>query len=168
MRIFRQGDLDGLCGVYSIVNAARVVSRLTPAESAAMFERLVRRVGNARRVADGLGRGGMDSLLRDVADGVLSYRRTPFRARNSVPLSEFWAAVREFLADPPDRAGAVIVRVDTARWSHWTTIVAATDRRIRLLDSDGRKALDRRRCTTGPVTSIRPYRLWPTDAYFLS
>jgi hypothetical protein len=167
MHVFRQGDLDGLCGVYSIVNAARVVARLGPEESAQLFERLVRQVGTAARVAKGVGRGLMDRLLREAAGDVLTCR-TPFRRARQVPLQLFWSEVGSFLAQPPGRAGAVILCLDTPGWSHWTTVVALTERQARLVDSDGRRALDRRRCTTGRMTAARPYAIRPTYTYFLS
>ncbi len=167
MHVFRQGDLDGLCGVYSIVNAARVVARLGPDESAQLFERLVRQVGTAARVTNGLGRGLMDELLRQVAADVLTCHK-PFRRVRQVPLQLFWSEASGFLAQPPGRARAVILCLDTPGWSHWTTVVAVTERQARLVDSDGRKALDRRRCTTGRMTAARPYAIRPTYTYFLS
>jgi hypothetical protein len=41
-RAYRQGDLDGLCGIYVIVNALRHVLRLRDEQCQKLFERLIK------------------------------------------------------------------------------------------------------------------------------
>ncbi len=165
MRVFRQGDLDGLCGAYSVVNAAKLVSRLDADQCTALFETIVRYLGDAHRVTTGIGRGLMDDILRDIAWGFMNRRYMPFRNRGDVSLAEFWQTVREFLSDGEPRA--VILCLDTPT-PHWTTTVRVTDRRMELVDSGGLNSLPRRRCTTGRATAARPYRLWPSHTYLIS
>ncbi len=165
MRVFRQGDLDGLCGAYSVVNAARIVSRLDQDQSAALFETVVRYLGDAHRVTAGIGRAMMDDILRDIAWGFLNRRYMPFRNRGDVGLAEFWETVGDFLDG--DEPRAVILCLDTPT-PHWTTAVRVTDRRMQLVDSGGLTWLARRRCTTGRATAARPFRLWPSHTYFIS
>lgn len=165
MRVFRQGDLDGLCGAYCVVNAAKVVSRLDADQCTALFETIVRYLGDAHRVTAGIGRGLMDDILRDIAWGFMNKRYMPFRNRGPVPLAEFWRTVGDFLAE--DQPRAVILCLDTPT-PHWTTAVRLTDRRMELMDSGGLNSLPRRRCTTGRATAARPFRLWPSHTYFIS
>lgn len=164
MHVFRQGDLDGLCGAYSVVNAARVVAGLDAEQSATLFETIVRYVGDARRVTAGIGRGLMDDILRDIGSTYLPSRYMPFRNRAGVPLPVFWDTVSDFLAENPTRAAILCIDTPTA---HWTTAVRLTDRRMQLVDSDGLNGLRRSRCTTGPATAARPFRIWPTHTYLI-
>ena len=165
MRVFRQGDLDGLCGAYSVVNAARIVSRLDEDQCATLFETVVRYLGDAHRVTLGVGRGLMDDILRDIASGFMSSRYMPFRNRGDVSLSEFWSTVGDFLTGGQPRA--VILCLDTPT-PHWTTAVRATARRMELVDSGGLNTLARRRCTTSRATAARPLRIWPSHTYLIS
>ena len=164
MHVFRQGDLDGLCGAYSVVNAAKVVARLDAEQCASLFETIVRYVGDARRVTAGIGRGLMDDILRDVGSTYLARRYMPFRNQAGVPLPVFWSTVAEFLAQDESRAAILCVDTPTA---HWTTAVRLTDRRMQLVDSDGLNGLRRSRCTTAAATAARPYRIWPTHTYLI-
>ena len=71
-RPFRQGDLDGLCGAYAVVNAVRLAAlphrRLRRAACAALFAELVDELAEAGRLRDrvtrGMGAGKVARLLR--------------------------------------------------------------------------------------------------------
>ena len=71
-RPFEQGDLDGLCGVYSVVNAARLAAhphrRLSAPECRALFAALLTELADEGRlrgfVAHGLGTRVLARLLR--------------------------------------------------------------------------------------------------------
>ncbi len=165
MRVFRQGDLDGLCGAYSVVNAAKIVKRLDADQCTALFETVVRYLGDAHRVTTGIGRGLMDDILRDIAWGFVHRRYMPFRNRREVPLGEFWGTVRNFLGGGEARAAILCLDTPTP---HWTTAVRLTDRRMELVDSGGLTTLTRRRCTTGTATVARPFRIWPSHTYLIS
>jgi hypothetical protein len=67
-RPLRQGDLDGLCGAYAVVNAVRLAAlpyrRLRHAACAALFAELAE-AGRLRAfVTDGMGAGRVARLLR--------------------------------------------------------------------------------------------------------
>jgi hypothetical protein len=40
-RAYRQGDLDGLCGIYAVVNALRHVLQLSDEQCQKLFEKLI-------------------------------------------------------------------------------------------------------------------------------
>ncbi len=41
MKPYEQGALDGLCAVYGIVNAARIIAGIDEAESKDLFKRII-------------------------------------------------------------------------------------------------------------------------------
>ena len=87
-RAYRQGDLDGLCGVYSVVNALQAVAPELDAKlSARLFRNLVRCLrGRSReplavivagRLAPG-DRGGASEAVRAIApQPAMSWRPLP-------------------------------------------------------------------------------------------
>ena len=74
MRPYTQGDLGGLCGVYSVINATRIVAGLDRDESEKLFGSIMDYIGDARLVADGIGIRMIGRLLRDVVGGQIKYR----------------------------------------------------------------------------------------------
>jgi hypothetical protein len=92
-RPLRQGDLDGLCGAYAVVNAVRLAAlpyrRLRHAACAALFGELVDELAEAGRlrafVTGGVGTGTLARLLRRAAawleaeHGLALEVRRPFR-----------------------------------------------------------------------------------------
>jgi hypothetical protein len=145
-RPFRQGDLDGLCGAYAVVNAVRLAAlphrRLRRAACAALFADLVDELAEAGRlrafVTGGMSTGKMARLLRraggwlDVEFGLALEVRRPFTKRRGPDP----ACCLGLLAEHLDQAGtAVIVGTE----DHWTVVTAVNGRRLLLADSHDRR-----------------------------
>src|SRR5687768_7790935 len=67
-RAYRQGDLDGLCGAYSVVNAARYLFRLNNEQAREVFRGLVKTLVRTRphphdRLIDGIGLRQLKQLV---------------------------------------------------------------------------------------------------------
>ena len=96
---FRQGELDGLCGIYAIINAIRLVlgpraSLLKPADWHELFVVLLESIdgpiGAAHAAANGIETKPLRSLLRVaslhlVAELDLTVRAAPMFPRNDRP-----------------------------------------------------------------------------------
>ena len=153
---FRQGDLDGLCGVYAIVNAMRALHpRLGRAGAEALFSALVHKLLPSRQrdapICTGLSTRDLRTLigvarrhLRDrhgvdiqcVGLGRIAGQRGRVR---QVPW--LWSALtRQF------ENGAVAIVGLGARHNHWTVVVAVTSRTLWLADSGGMQAIRRSAC----------------------
>ena len=145
-RPFEQGDLDGLCGVYAVVNATRLAAhphhRLRAADCYGLFAALLAELAHEGRlrgfVATGLGPRVMNRLLRR-ADRWLRKRHglalevsRPFAKRDQPGSEECLRVLAEHLARP---GTAAIVGSD----EHWTVVRADTPKRLLLADSDGRR-----------------------------
>jgi hypothetical protein len=150
-----QGDLDGLCGVYSIVNAVQwalhtctasawacgqAPKRLIWAEREALFDTLVTALGNRRPLATFV-TGGISSLeltrlLRVSREWLSVHRnadlvfRRPFYRQRTIATRHVLARLREHLAAP---GSAAIIAVE----AHWTVVRGAANRRVRVMDSGG-------------------------------
>ena len=152
-RAYRQGDLDGLCGVYAAVNALRYVLRLRDDQCRKLFEKLIRTLGqDSPRIHERLLWGmGIRQLRRLVtaASGCrlkgqkLTFAARPLRLkRQQRTLPHLWAALNEELS-PTCVAIIGLSGVD----DHWCVVYRVTPKTLWLLDSSGQTRIYRSRCT---------------------
>lgn len=158
---YRQGDLDGLCGLYSTINAIRVLCpELDHGNHVWLFSRLLHelpKLGARLEVVatDGIGRGQLAKLIRraaaDVADEFdigLRVTRVPKTLRRTADLKTFWAWLGRHLSP----TSVAVVGLD-GRMSHWTVAVKVTGQQVRIFDSGDMGAIRRRSCTVGRAAS---------------
>ena len=170
MKPYYQGALDGLCAVYSIVNAARIVTGIDEDQSRKLFQRIILYLETTHELSTiltaGIGLKTIGSILRDVVSDQIPNRSMPFKQHPETPLDEFWSSMMGFLADGPRRA--ILIGLGGPMWDHWSIVHSITEKQIHFFDSHKLKRLNRNRCTTTRSTSSRPHVLCPTHTYFLS
>lgn len=170
MRPYIQGALDGLCAIYSIVNAARIISDIAEEESKNLFKQILGYLEDSedlsRVLTEGIGLTTVGSILRDVANDKIHDRNMPFKHRPETSLDEFWSEMISFLDGGSKRA--ILIGLGGRMWDHWSIVHAISDRQIYFFDSYKLKSLKRSRCTTIRPTTARPHVLCPTHTYFLS
>ncbi len=170
MRPYLQGALDGLCAIYSVVNAARIIADIGEEESKNLFKRILFYLENnedlSRVLVEGIGLNTVGGILRDVANGRIHERNMPFKHRPDTSLDEFWTEMMSFLDGGCKRA--ILIGVGGRMWDHWSIVHAISDRQVYFFDSHKLKSLKRSRCTTVRPTAGRPHLLCPTHTYFLS
>ena len=170
MRPYLQGALDGLCAIYSIVNAARIISDIGEEESKNLFQQILLYLETSQALSrvlmEGIGLNTVGSILRDVADERIPDRNMPFKHRPETSLDEFWSEMISFLDGGNKRA--VLIGLGGRMWDHWSIVHAISDRQVYFFDSHKLKSLKRSRCTTIRPTTARPHLLCPTHTYFLS
>ena len=155
---FEQGTLDGLCGVYSIVNSIVWALRTYPprerhkrgsrrlpsdAELGDLFVMLLLHLVRGRRhlkpVVEGTNSTQLVRLLSKGSDWLSEHRRLtlvvrqPFQGRKCVPTAHIANTLGRHLARP---GSAVIVGIE-APLDHWTVVRQVTRKRLLLLDSAG-------------------------------
>lgn len=173
LRPHRQGDLDGLCGVYSIVNACRsLCSEIDSDTSACLFGHLVQSLdlpdsAPLGLVTSGIGRRQLSKLIKAAIDYVedayeitLAMERLPKPLRHSSSLGDLWRALAEVVTP-----GKVAVLGLEGRDHHWTVAVAVTPSQIRLADSGRLSLLRLSQCTIGKDTT--KYSLPPSHVFLL-
>jgi hypothetical protein len=167
---FQQGGLDSLCGLYSIINAERIINRSSDEDAQQLFDGLVHflsRRGLLRKLLIG---GIIHTEMLMILDKVVGRQRishvaVPWRGIPNPDLTTFWRSMQYFLDGTPGRA---IILGLQGYHDHWTVIESITDRSIFLYDSSRIKRLPRSRCTTVYATWKRKHLLLPAQTYFLS
>ncbi len=154
---FRQGDLDGLCGIYSTINAIRLLApEVDRAAATRLFSHLMSelpKIGARPEevVTEGLWRRALERLLRlaarkmaDEYDVVLKVARMPKPLRRNTRLDALWTWLSNNLSHT-----SVVILALSGRHSHWTVAVEISGHQIYLLDSGDLRVLRRCNCTVG-------------------
>ena len=154
---FQQGDLDGLCGAYSVINAiswglhslrvhhghSRPYRSLREHERDNLFRALLEAVitsrSRSRIVVDGLHSLDLVHMLR-VASTWLSQERV-IRLRYSRPLYHHRRVrpvrMMRILTTCLARPGTAVILGVESPWKHWTVVTSVASRCLLLLDSGG-------------------------------
>ena len=156
-RPYQQGDLDGLCGVYSIVNAVRALCPELDHEGAEwLFAHLMQSLSEAGvdlsiAVVSGIGRvelgrliGAAIAYITEELEIELTVKRLPKALRLSSNLGELWQAFEASLS--PDCVAIIGI---AGIHSHWTIAAQITPKQVRLYDSGRIAVLRRGLCTVG-------------------
>ncbi len=152
-RVYQQGDLDGLCGVYAVVNAARYVLRLQDEQCQQLFEKLIKALERDccylhRHLLWGMSFRQLRRLVAAVSSCRLDGQKLTFDARrlslkrDQRTLPHLWAALNEELG-PTCVAIIGLSGVD----DHWCVVYRITAKTLWLLDSSGQTRIYRSRCT---------------------
>ncbi|MCA3699740.1 MAG: hypothetical protein IOB84_08130 [Brevundimonas sp.] len=167
MRPARQGDFDGLCGLYALINALDPAAGRRPRTPMHrdLFVALVhalprRKLGQAMDV--GLGsRDLIDAataafpLFKKRLGGHVSVMR-PFKGQVLNTDADFLEAISDIMASG---RSAIILNVHTPTFRHWTVAETITAQDILIRDSWALKALSRTRYTV----KRGPYRIHPSE-----
>jgi hypothetical protein len=167
---FQQGGLDSLCGLYSIVNAERIINHSSNEETQQLFNDLILYLSKRRLLRKFLIGGIIHTQMLAILDKVVGKKRisdvnVPWRGVTNPDLTTFWKSMQDFLDGTPGRA--VILGLNGYH-DHWTVIESITSRSILLYDSALIKRLPRSACTTVYAAGKRQHILLPAQTYFLS
>lgn len=167
---YRQGSLDGLCGIYSVVNVVRYLcGPLTQARAQTLFQDLLAflepKPPLSVRMVGGVVLNEIGGMLGQVVTPAYPVkRRKPFQRQSAVSLDQYWTQLQTFL----QRDSTVVLTAIGGHHDHWTLIREATNHSLLLYDSDGLHRLDRRHCT---LSQDNPdgcrHILYPAHTYFL-
>lgn len=166
MRKYEQGALDSLCGVYSIINASRIINSLSEEECQGLFEDIIYYLDEEHSLSKLLVSGIKITILGQIMNNVDSLnisKAIPFFGKKEVSLGELWTEMQGFLED---ENRAVLIGLGGV-YDHWSIVESISDKRINLSDSDGLVHFDRANCTTCTPTSKRQHLIYPTQTYFL-
>jgi hypothetical protein len=166
---FQQGGLDSLCGLYSVVNAERVINHSSDEQAQVLFEDMVHFLSRKRLLPrvllDGVIHSHIVLILEKVVNGRIPNVEVPWRSQPTPELDAFWQSMLDFLDGTPGRA--IILGLNGFH-DHWTVIEAITSKSIFLYDSALITRLPRSSCTTFYTSRRRKHLLLPAQTYFLS
>jgi len=150
---YQQGQLDGLCGIYSVVNALNYLleNNDTPQIAEDLFEVVLRAIPR-KMYPDVLFSGTTLADLRLVGKAAVRYLDSrwnlqikveqPFIRRRFVDQAQFLEELEQYMAE---RAAVAILGIDwSALAGHWTVLQSIRSDELKLIDSSGLKSLKRR------------------------
>jgi hypothetical protein len=164
--------MDGLCGIYSAINALRLIEKRVSLNECyeLTYEWLTvlqKRKGNlVNIVTDGMYIRDLNFVLTLMCNqfGIEKYR--PFFRQKDVPLDDFWSSMEQFFAEGNSRAVIIgYYRFDAN--GHWSVADKVSDRSIRLFDSFGGKYLRKANCTTLEINDDQPIGVCPNQTFYL-
>ena len=179
LKPYRQGDLDGLCGLYAVVNALRLATageRLTKYTWRLIFAALAvatdNQVGVANALTWGIDRNRLIKILKEanitIAEetGLQISVRRPLRRHSKIGLADLLGELQELLAQP--RAALLIALSGAVE--HWTVLHSVEPERLVLWDSGGMQWISLGRCRMGyePTRTNREYVLRRGDVLLIS
>jgi hypothetical protein len=141
---YQQGQFDGLCGIYAILNSIKWLYRLDEAAIEAMFRHLCDALPPGtfpKALWEGLGVPELRSLLNTSAAHLAKKHgyadfcwRLPFLRRTFPSAGAFWRGIEEELSGP---VPAVMIVGLNKPWDHWTVAHKVTPRAVEFFDSSG-------------------------------
>jgi hypothetical protein len=171
MRPYLQGALDRCCGIYSIINATKLVAVPFTYYDASWtfqqcFDALESRKHTQTAVCYGVGILDLLFLIKTVVQPnyPIVYTR-PFAKAAKTPMTAYWEACMNFIRQ---ERRAIIIAVTNKEWSHWTVVWKATEKQLFLFDSGKRKIINRSSCSIYKLTDDNPVILFPSVTIFLS
>src|SRR5664280_683186 len=126
---YSQGDLDGMCGIYAIINAFRALCReITWEISTQLFQHLVSRLSrHAKKALSPIIFGTPTSLMRKLLGEAQSYLKRKLKIELRIEpkgrelKSKSLEAAWERLSAIVDEATVLILPL-SGRWNHWTVL----------------------------------------------
>ncbi|MEJ7925738.1 hypothetical protein WG908_03085 [Sphingobium sp. AN641] len=146
MEPLRQGELDGLCGLYAILNTVRLLAypdrHLHPIQTRKLFKRGIEVLADRQELkialAEGMQSGMWEMLCQALSFEIHSItgfrlrRRSVFASKIGVTPSGIAKAIRYHLDH-----GRPVLAVLGGKYNHWTVIAGYSRHRLHLFDSYG-------------------------------
>ncbi|HUQ35572.1 MAG TPA: hypothetical protein VM144_04260 [Aestuariivirga sp.] len=152
LKPYRQGAFDGFCGVYSVINAMKLIAKngdgFGEEFCELLFNALIRhatlKIGARRLIRSGTPHRLMRSFLRGSCDYVSRNRKLkpcvkrPLLRERRLSIDSVIDIMRQEFAA---QRCAFIVEIGGVH-SHWTVIRGISKAQVQLFDSDGLKVLN--------------------------
>jgi hypothetical protein len=163
---YHQGELDSLCGIYSILNSYRIVCNPDENKTQILFNDIVNYFSKKRLLKsiliDGMGFKEMNMVMKDVVYGYMPNYKLSWASFQNPTTRNFWNSMKNHLED----ANSCVILGMTGRESHWSVGISATSKTMRLIDAEW-KFLKYNLCST-TVIDDKLYVLYPAQTYFIS
>ena len=173
----RQGDLDGFCGLYAIINAVRLAihpgQRLRHPQSKRLFEAGIVTLGRHRRLRYALKDGMTDATWRQVCEAVLAEADHLVAGR----VTATWIFAGEARLEVRDmvrcvrrsvRDGNPVLITLGGCYHHWTVVVGFNGERLRLFDSASYRWVLIRSIGSATDHPLRRHQISPAGVIALS
>lgn len=166
---YRQGDLDGLCGVYALVNAVDYLcGPLSKRKAKKLFAQMLTHLESKAPLAT---RCSLGTSINEIG-GILKYvvctqypiqRHKPFHLKSMVSHTVYIETLREFLQQP----NTIVFLILYGHLNHWTLVRKITDKTLVTHDSCEIRYVLRGSCSMLIDDVKKLHWLIPTHTYFL-
>ena len=166
---YQQGDLDGLCGVYALVNAVDYLcGPLSKKSARRLFHQILTHLEDkgplASRCIEGIMINDIASILKTVICPHYPIRRyKPFHRYPRVNQHHYLKTLREFLAQP----NTIVLIAIECQYNHWTLVHHMTDKTMQTWDSSDLHYLLLSHCSMIDDALEKRHWLMPVFTYFL-
>lgn len=167
-----QGDLDGLCGVYSVINAMRAVCKRKHVDKERLFKHLLHTLEKDTSIKDAMLTGTYKSHIDHMLKAATTYIgkkhgskiavQPLFKRKTKLRLGDYWKTVQAFLNE--SNRGCILIGY-RGKHDHWTVVHDVTDDALKLLDSGGSKRIRRSSCQLGKPSCNKYYYLLPSQVW---
>ena len=133
---FYQDSIGGMCGVFSIINAYRIVKNARFDEVEILYREIVEYLSKKRMLKDILLDGMLHKDMTMLLHNVVGDRFTEMTSNGKwagYSLSSWWKYSKEFLSQDNS---AIILAIGGKYW-HYSTIEKISDKQMYLQDSYG-------------------------------
>jgi hypothetical protein len=124
-----------MCGIYSIINAHKILYRPSEQESINLFTSIIEYLSKKRVlkdcIIDGLNHKRMTNIMNDVIGDIFPIKES--NKKNIYSVTDWWNIAQSHFGSGDKRV--IILAVD-GTVSHYTVIESVTDNRMNLFDSD--------------------------------
>jgi hypothetical protein len=160
-----QSALDSMCGIFSLINADKLINNSTEEESQTLFNQIIEYLAKKRQlkssIIEGTNHRQIMQILNDVVGDRIPVKIT--NRKNVNKLSCWWDFTREYLQQD---CRAVVISLD-GRESHFSTIKSMTDRVMALSDSGGIKIIRKSACKLKGYEREDRYIIYPAQTIYL-
>lgn len=160
---FNQGYLDSLCGIYSIINADKIVNRSKDEESQELFNEIISYLHRKRKLKDtiieGIAHRQMTSILKDVVKDRFAWGIT---GNGFTKITDWWNYYSLTLSDS---SMAIIISFG-GRENHLSVIKSMNDKTMTLFDSAEIKRIRKSSCRlAGQYKKDDKYIIYPAQSF---
>ena len=166
---FAQGDLDALCGAYSVVNVVRLMTQSDKRASKQVFYGTLaimnKRKGSLQKhVLGGLRLKHIKAMLRLPEVGQHIEWHIPFASIATPTLDTFWESMLAHFQGEQPRA--ILLRLHGMH-NHWTVIHRMDDETMYLYDSIHLKWIQRQHCMLTKDNMRMSHQLFPAQTIYI-
>lgn len=166
---FQQGDLDGLCGVYALVNAVNYLcGPLSNREARQLFKQILAYLEGkaplASRCSNGIVINEVAGILKTVICKQYPIQRfKPFHRLPGVNKQRYIQTLSEFLDEP----NSIVFLALEGHHGHWTLVYRITGKRLLIYDSGAIRYVLIQSCSMVSDRAEKRHWLMPAHTYLL-
>lgn len=158
-----QGGMDSMCGIYSIINADKIVNKSSEEDSQYLFNGIIEYLSKKRKLKDiiigGVYHKDMISILANAIGNRFRWRVIGNNFNN---VSEFWKYSNDFLKE---NNGSSLIVSFGGKEDHLSAVMSMTAKTMTLFDSSGIIKVRKSMSKLMGYSKDDKYVIYPTQSF---